>query len=112
MKRIALLGDSHSAALKVGWDRLRNRFTGFELTFFAAPESDWNSLRAMDDCLTTSSDEMREKFRRSSKGAETIDASFDAYVTLGLGLHISVSLKVWTKSGATNQEFVRQYSEA
>jgi len=37
MTRVAIIGTSHVAALKMGWDKVADQWPGTEVTFFAAP---------------------------------------------------------------------------
>ena len=37
MTRVAIIGTSHVAALKMGWDRIAEQWPGIDVTFFAAP---------------------------------------------------------------------------
>lgn len=95
MQHVAILGDSHSAALKHGWAKIADDFPDFRLTFFSGASENWNTVDASGDHLITTSDGLRAMWRMSSKGQEEIPATFDAYIVLGLGLRISRLLSSW-----------------
>lgn len=92
---ICVLGNSHSAAMKNGWRIVRNEFPWVDLTFFAGPSADWDSLKIDGDRLVPGTAGLHKRFEMSS-GRNAIDASFDAYVLCGLDLALSFPLRLWT----------------
>lgn len=89
------MGDSQLGALKLGWRSEAKRFPEIEITFFAGQNADWSSIQIVDGKLVPDSEKLRESFKRSSRGPEEIDASFDAYVLCGFSLAISRPLRLW-----------------
>lgn len=82
---ICLIGDSHLGAVKLGWDAVESEFHGADLTFFVAP------ARMMDLVLSGGSiapatEELRQRFKRTSRGKLAIEGDYDGYIVYGLGL--------------------------
>src|SRR5437868_7783182 len=96
VRRICLMGDSQLGALKQGWRIVAPRFPEIELTFFAGQNAEWSSVQIVDGRLAPGSEEMRESFKRSARGLEEIDASYDAYILCGFKLVISFPLRLFT----------------
>jgi len=96
VRRICLMGDSQLGALKMGWRSVAQHFREIEITFFAGQNADWGGIQIVDGTLAPSSENLREAFKRSTRGREEIDASFDAYILCGFNLAISRALRLWT----------------
>lgn len=96
MPKICVLSDSHAAALKQGWSQIEEDFPETRLTFFAGTSTEWNTVRALEGKLVSTSPVLRDQFRRSGRGSEIADA-FDAYIVYSIGLAISFALKQWVK---------------
>jgi len=96
IRRICLMGDSQLGALKMGWRSVAQQFPEIEITFFAGQNADWSGIQIVDGRLAPGSEKLREAFKRSTRGLEEIDASYDAYVLCGFKLVISYPLRLWT----------------
>jgi len=96
VRRICLMGDSHLAALSLGWRRVAPHFPKTEITFFGGLTTEWSSIAAVDGRLVPGSEKLREAFKRSARGLVDIQAGFDAYILIGLKLAISFPLRLWT----------------
>ena len=85
MKRVCVIGDSHTAALKAGWTSIADEFPDADLTFFAARRELLVSLEVQDGVLVTEDQRLRRAFEASSGGADRIEPRFDRYLLCGLG---------------------------
>lgn len=80
--RIAVLGNSHVAALQHG---LAEGWPGADITFFAAEGTRLTDLAVEGDALVPTTPRLRAALARSSGGLEAIDAAaYDAFVVYGL----------------------------
>lgn len=83
--RVAIIGDSHVAALKAGWDALRADYPNVTVTFFASRGSGLRGLQPRDGALIPSNAELMSHLRFTSGGADRIEtAAHDAFVLHGL----------------------------
>jgi hypothetical protein len=80
MKEICVIGNSHIAALKLGWDAIRSDFPDVELFFFGAPGRKMVGLTAANGQLEPTNDVQRKYFRQTSGGRESIHGNYDAYL--------------------------------
>lgn len=88
--RICLLGNSHLAAAKLGWDQVANRFPDFDLDFFGfAPGTSARfeaHLEVVDRSLVAATPKIQRGFRLTAGGRTRIQgADYSAFVTFGLG---------------------------
>jgi hypothetical protein len=90
MKRICVIGDSHTAALKAGWKTIAGEFADIEITFFAARRELLVSLTVTDGALVSTEPSLRRIFKMSSGGAASIEPRFDRYILCGMGSGLSV----------------------
>jgi hypothetical protein len=95
MRKICLMGDSHAAALKRGWQQIAGGFPDVEITFFAGDKAEWHNVHARGGKLVADSARLREQFGRSAVGVEEIPADFDAYIVASLGLGMLMPLGFW-----------------
>jgi hypothetical protein len=83
--KICVLGNSHLASMKTGWDLVRDTTPEYELTFFGAPKAMMDDLSLEGNALVPGTDKLRRKLSMFSEGSESIDLdSFDAFVVVGL----------------------------
>jgi hypothetical protein len=83
--KVAVLGNSHLAAAKAGWEQISDRHPSRSLTFFGAPRDMMRELELAGDVLRPDSDRLRNKLRRSSDGLEAVLLpSYDAFILYGL----------------------------
>lgn len=90
--RICIIGDSHSGALRLGWDQLASNLPDFQLTFFAAGGDLLQLLEVSSHCLTVKDPLCATFMRRTSGGLSTISHDYDVYILCGLGFQLSVAL--------------------
>lgn len=83
--RIAVLGNSHLAAAKEGWDLIASDHPACELTFFGAPGLMMGDLAIEDRALVPRTGRLRKKLERSSNGlGRIVPADFDRFILYGL----------------------------
>lgn len=84
MKRFCIIGNSHLAAWKLGWDSLRSATTGVALTFFGASGTAIRRLAVQDCCLVPLQEDLRKSLQFTSGGKEKIDPKeFDSFCVIG-----------------------------
>ncbi len=86
MKRLCLIGNSHLAAMKLGWDRLRESYPGMSLTFFGSRGGEaCKNLRLVKGALVPSQRDA-ENFRWTSGGLGEIElGDYDQFAVVSLG---------------------------
>ena len=83
--KIAVLGNSHLAAAKTGWEQIKARYPGHALTFFGAPRDFMKDLELEGELLRPRTNKLRNKLRRSSDGLESVAlGSYDGFILYGL----------------------------
>lgn len=93
VKRICVIGDSHAAALKTGWDMIEADFPGVELIFFAAMAQHMEAIELAGRDLIATTDDLRTRWERTSAGRIAIDGTYDAYLLCGLGLKFQAAIQ-------------------
>jgi hypothetical protein len=85
--RLCVLGNSHAAALKTGWDDIKSGFMQCQLTFFASRGIGLAGL-VLNGCrLVPSSPECLKDIAFTSAGKDAIGLDeYDVFVVYGLGL--------------------------
>lgn len=85
--KICMIGNSHIASLKQGWDMVGREFAGVELVFFAAPRGRMAGLKVEGDRLVARSAQLAGQLSLISGGlSEIVPHDYDAIVLYGLGL--------------------------
>jgi hypothetical protein len=86
MKRLCVIGNSHVAALKLGWERLRASYPGMSLTFFGTAGRDaCKNLRLVEGALVPDERDLRN-FLWTSGGREKIKLEdYDHFLLVSLG---------------------------
>lgn len=86
MKRLCLIGNSHIAAVKLGWDRLRDRYPGLTLTFFGSRRPDsCRNLQLENGALVPTDEALRRSFAWTSGGAGDIRlGDYDGFLLIAL----------------------------
>ena len=83
--KICVLGNSHLASMKTGWDLVRDATPEYELTFFGAPKAMMDDLFLEGNALMPGTEKLKRKLAMFSEGSESIDLdAFDAFVVVGL----------------------------
>lgn len=85
--RICVLGNSHVASLKKGWDLIKDRYENIDLTFFAQRQRGLIDLEIKDGMLFPSTISLKNAISYTSGGRDHIDFSlYDSCLIYGLGL--------------------------
>lgn len=83
--RICVLGNCHAASIKIGWQRLENRYPDINLTFFADRKKRLEGLEVRADCLYPASEELKASISHTSGGIDNINPkNFDIFLLIGL----------------------------
>ena len=83
MKRVCLIGDSHTAALRHGWALVRQEFPEIEFAFFAAHRRYMGDLAVEDGRLVPQSEDLRLRLNRG-KPDPAIAPDYDRYLLCGM----------------------------
>lgn len=84
-----MIGDSHIAAIKLGWQGAQDAFTSFEPVFFGANGQSLKSLRIEGRGLVADKQPLRKKLRMTSGSTDRIDVDgYDAFILFSLGFGI------------------------
>lgn len=87
MTRVCLIGNSHFASIKKGWDRLPDLAQEMELVFFGSQGIMLEDLKVGEGYLYGGSDEINRYIAVTSGGLKRIEAAdYDAFVVVGLEL--------------------------
>ncbi|MCB1389929.1 MAG: hypothetical protein KDK12_12435 [Rhodobacteraceae bacterium] len=81
--RICILGNSQIGALKLGWEKIRARHPGVEITFFGGPGDTMKHFAVQDGALVAGTDRLRENLRTTA-GSDRLDpGAYDVFVVAG-----------------------------
>lgn len=83
--RLAVLGNSHLAAVRRGWDLVRDDYDA-DLTFFASTAGTMRQLKVAGGALVAATPKVRKSLRWTSGGLDRIEGDYDAYVLVGMGV--------------------------
>ncbi|MBV9991545.1 MAG: hypothetical protein JOZ72_09650 [Alphaproteobacteria bacterium] len=85
MTKVCLIGNSHVAALKLGWPRIQARFPTMDLVFFASAGLSI-TFEVQDGKLVCPDPRIRKRLALTSGGEGDIEPVYDVYVLCGLEL--------------------------
>jgi hypothetical protein len=88
MRRICVIGDSHVAALKLGWEALRAELPGLQLDFYAAPKPHMGGFAVEDGKLIATTATLKKFLEQTAEGRFSIDGSYALYLVCGIGAGI------------------------
>lgn len=97
MRRICVIGDSHVAALKLGWEALRAELSGLQLDFYAAPKPHMGGFAVEDGKLVATSKPLKKFLEHTAEGRFSIDGSYALYLVCGIGAGIEAVVPVVKK---------------
>lgn len=100
-QRICVIGDSHAAALKAGWDAIEQSESGREITFFAAPLPLLEHLAVEDGRLVPTDERLALHFARTSRGGTAIAGDYDANIVCGQSLGFGRVQQVYNRCRMT-----------
>lgn len=92
MSRICFIGDSHLAALKLGWSAVEKDFPEMSPVFFAAPGKSLDGLVVADGALGAGSDTLAGSLKVTSGGQAKIADDYDHYVVYALELGVALAM--------------------
>jgi hypothetical protein len=85
VRRVCVIGNSHSACLKLAWDSLRVRYPQIALTFFAQRGAGIADMELHDGALVPTSEALKKAITHTSGGHSQIDIQdFDVVLLVGL----------------------------
>lgn len=82
-----MIGNSHIAAIKEGWEIVKADFPHLDVTFFGAPSGKMSGLGIFDGVLRPkpNREELQKFLTVTSQGKSQIEGDYDAYLACGLG---------------------------
>lgn len=83
--KVAVIGNSHLAAFKLGWELISDEYPAIEATFFGSPANTLHRLEVDGDRLTTSDPKLNKSLIWTSGGMDSIGPDYDRYVLVGMG---------------------------
>lgn len=84
MIRLCVIGNSHVASLKKGWNELSGQYPDVRLTFFACRGRHLLRLAARDGCLTSDIEALRQILSFTSGGSPEVRVSeYDRFLIYG-----------------------------
>ncbi|WBU63538.1 hypothetical protein [Paracoccus aerodenitrificans] len=97
--RLCLIGNSHLAAMKLGWDKLVEEndplINGHSITCYGAPRDMLRHVEVRDGCLVPTSPKVRKQFTMLS-GQERLDPNdYDVFLLVGLGASFKRVLRLY-----------------
>lgn len=95
--RLCVIGNSHIAALKLGWDQLKTKGQAPDLkpSFFGAPSDGVRHLRAENGRLTPKRKDIAEHFQRMGGADHIVLDHYDAFFLIGLNVSIKRILRFY-----------------
>jgi hypothetical protein len=104
MPKVCVIGDSHAAALTLGWPSIKSAFPDLAFTWFAANETLYDGLVLADGKLMATTQELIERFEYTSRGLRAIAGDYDLYLLCGLKLAPQQAFvarkEYWSRHGA------------
>ena len=85
MKKVGVIGNSHIAAMRLGWKAIWAQYPDVELVFFGKPLVTRDEIELAENRLIAANDEVAEKFQRASGNTE-LSGECDGYVLCDLGI--------------------------
>lgn len=97
--RLCLIGNSHLAAMKLGWDQLVQVqdpvLKGLSITYYGAPRDMLRGLEVRDGCLMPTNATVRDQFVTLSGMDHLNPADHDAFLLVGLGASFKRVLRLY-----------------
>ena len=111
MRRVCFIGDSHLAAVKLGWSAIAAEFSDVEPKFFAAGGTILSEMAVRDGAMVCTARKLARILQQRTNGLSEIDASYEFYVICGLELTVALALEAWRETGdGADDEFRRKMS--
>lgn len=94
--RLCLIGNSHLAAIKLGWQLLASKHPDVVPTFFGSPRNSLRELHWQGAALVCRSEPVKHNLQMTSGGLSEIDLrNFDAVLLCGLGFGLRQLARVY-----------------
>ena len=94
--RLCIIGNSHLAAIKLGWSSIASEHPGIQPTFFGSPRATLRELHWRGPVLAARTEPVRRSLRLTSGGQHEIDPrQFDAVLLCGLGFGLRQAAKLY-----------------
>jgi hypothetical protein len=111
--KICVIGNSHLAALKAGWEDIRAEYPHIDVTWFDAKSRQLAGLEVRGGALVPMRDDLREMMQYTSAGKDRIEAGYDCYFVVGCELSFyKLVLLVQESEGIADAEAVSGTSRA
>jgi hypothetical protein len=94
MKRLCVIGDSHTMALKAGWDGIAHAHRDLDIVFFAAGGRRLSELDVADGALVPANGLLAKALRLTSGDQDRIGGGYDGYILCGLALSLTNLLPI------------------
>jgi hypothetical protein len=102
--KVCVIGDSHLAAMKLGWEDMQAAFPDFTLTFFGAPFPLIERLAVRNGTIVPTQWKTEVFFRHTSGGEARIDGSYDRVLLCGMKFSIWRVLGVYKHCRAEDEK--------
>lgn len=84
MIKLCLIGNSHAAALKLGWELIKGEFSDLEVTIFAAPGDQMGDLRVKGRRLVPGSSKLRKTLKTICGRGRIKEKDYDRFLVCGM----------------------------
>ena len=91
MKTLCVIGNSHIAAIRLGWLAISHEYPDTEVIFFGAPGNKAENMEIVGGRLAAKNEEAVKWFKKFS-GRSSISGQYDAYAICDLGIKIKLAL--------------------
>jgi len=92
MPRLCIIGDSHVAALKQGWDTIQGEYPSLDVAVFAGISRTMKDFKVKEGKLVACSEALRRQLRRFSSGGTEVTGDYDAFICTALGADLRLAL--------------------
>jgi hypothetical protein len=94
MKRVCVLGNSHLAAVKLGWNQRAAAHPDLHCDFFGAPKNGMAEVAFEDGLIVPQNEAVRAAFAMTSGGRESVQLrDYDCVVAVGLGFSMATLIR-------------------
>ena len=96
MKSVCVIGNSHLAAYKLGWELIKEEFPGIHLDFFGAPGKVSEKLEVVGRSLVPKGATAKEQFAKFS-GRSSITGNYSYFLVCDMGLGAGFALRLYSR---------------
>lgn len=104
MMTICAIGDSHLAALKLGWEMIKADHPGIRLVFFGAPGMNLKSLAVSEASLVPTTERLRKLMKHTSGGLGVIAQSYDRFLVCGMKFAVFMVQRLYQRYRSEAEE--------